>query len=193
MSRWLLGSSSSITSGADSSSLASISRLCWPPLNVSTGRSIILAAEAEAVQHLFDAVVDVEGVVVAEQFVEAIVARCQAFALRFIGRFGQRLGGADHVVVGGEQFVERGLGLGEQGAAGGEVRLLAQQGHARAGVQADVAVVGLVEAGQQAQQRGLAGAVGADQADALAGVQLEADVLEQRPLVEAARQAGTAQ
>ena len=63
----------------------------------------------------------------------------------------------------------------------------------RAGVEAEVAVVGLVEAGQQAEQRGLAGAVGADEADALAGVQLEADVLEQRPFVEAARQAGATQ
>ena len=121
-----------------------------------------------------------------QQFVEAVVAGGQAFALRFVRRLGQRLGGVDHVVVGGEQLVERAFGLGEQGSAGGEVRLLAQQGHARAGVEAHVAVVGLVEAGQDAHQRGLADAVGADEADALAGVQLEADVLEQRPCVEAA-------
>ena len=81
----------------------------------------------------------------------------------------------------------------EEGAAGGEVGLLAQQGDAGAGVEAHVAVVGPVEAGEQAQQRGLADAVGADEADALAGVQLEADVLEQRPFVEAARQAGATQ
>ena len=128
-----------------------------------------------------------------QQFVEAVVAGGQSFALRFIRRLGQRLGRADHVVVGGEQFVEGGFRLGEESTAGSEVRLLAQQGDARAGVEAHLAVVGLVEAGQQAHQRGLADAVGADQADALAGVQLEADVLEQRPRVEAARQAGAAQ
>ena len=82
---------------------------------------------------------------------------------------GQRLGGADHVVVGGEQFVQGGAGLVEEGAARREVGLLAQQGDAGAGVQAHLAVVGPVEAGQDAQQRRLADAVGADQADALAG------------------------
>ena len=84
--------------------------------------------------------------------------------------------------MGGEQFVEGAAGLVEEGAAGGELGLLLQQGDAGAGVQADLAVVGPVEAGQQPQQRGLADAVGTDQADALAGVQLEADVLEQRAL-----------
>src|SRR5947209_3058881 len=99
MSRWLLGSSRSRTSGAASSSLASISRLCWPPL----------------------------------------------------------------------------------------------KGHAGPGVQSALAVVGPVEPGEQAQQGGLAHAVGPDQADALAGVELEADVLKQRPFVKPAGQAGTAQ
>ena len=61
-----------------------------------------------------------------------------------------------------------------------------KQRDAGAGVQADLAGVGLVEAGEDAQQRRLADAVGADQADALAGVQLEAEVLEQRVGVEAA-------
>ena len=76
---------------------------------------------------------------------------------------------------------------------GCELRLLPEQGDAGAGVEADLAVVGPVEAGEDAQQRRLADAVGPDQADALAGVQLEADVLKQRAFVEAAGEAGTAQ
>ena len=90
--------------------------------------------------------------------------------------------------MGGEQLVERGLGLGEQRSARSEIGLLAEQGDAGAGVQAHLAVVGLVEAGEEPHEGRLADAVGTDQADALAGVQLEADVLEQRPLVEAAQQ-----
>ena len=45
--------------------------------------------------------------------------------------------------------------------------------------------VGLLEAGEDAQQRGLAGPVGADQPDALAGAQVEGQVGEQRPWAEA--------
>src|SRR5205823_1024031 len=39
-----------------------------------------------------------------------------------------------------------------------------------------------LQAGQQPQQRGLAGAVGADQADALAGAKVQRQVGEQRPM-----------
>jgi hypothetical protein len=114
---------------------------------------------------------------VAEQLVEAVVAGRQSLVLGFIGCPGQGLGGVDHIVVGGDQVVERGAGFREEGAARLEVGLLPQQGGAGAGVKADLAVVGLVESGQEAQQRRLADAVGPDQADPLAGIQLEADVL----------------
>ena len=95
--------------------------------------------------------------------------------------------------MGGEQFVQGGAGLVEEGAARREVGLLPQKRDAGAGVQADLAGVGPVEAGEDAHERGLADAVGPDEADALAGVQLEAEVLEQRPRVEAARQLGATQ
>ena len=85
--------------------MASISRLCWPPLKVVDGPVVVLAAEAEAVEDLLDAVIDVVGVVVAEQFVEAVVAGGEGLVLGLVGGAGQGLGGADHVVVGGEQFV----------------------------------------------------------------------------------------
>ena len=83
--------------------------------------------------------------------------------------------------MGGEQLVEGRSGLVEQGAARRRTRAAVQAGGARPGVQADLAGVGLVEAGEDAQQRRLADAVGADQADALAGVQLEADASNSGP------------
>src|SRR5262245_26239015 len=137
--------------------------------------------------------IDVVGVVVAQQLVEAVVASGEAFVFGLVGGAGQRLGGADHVVVGGEQFIEGGTRLGEESAVRLEQRLLAQQTDAGAGMQADLAVVRAVESGQDAQQRRLAGAVGTDEADTLAGLKLETDILEERPLVEAAREAGTTQ
>ena len=74
----------------------------------------------------------------------------------------------------------------EEGAARRELGLLAEQSDAGAGVQAHFAVVGTVETGEDFHQRRLAHAVWADEPDALAGEQLEADVLEERPLVETA-------
>src|SRR5690606_18460844 len=59
-------------------------------------------------------------------------------------------------------------------------RLLFGGGHAQAGGARDLAVVRLGAAIEQAQQRRLAGAVAADQADALAGLDGEVGVVEQR-------------
>src|SRR5260370_1103314 len=81
----------------------------------------------------------------------------------------------------------------QTGAAGRERGRWPKQADAGAGMEAHLALVGPVEVGEQTQQSGLAGAVGADQADALAGMDLEADVLEQRSLVETAGEAETAQ
>src|SRR5262249_27839722 len=89
--------------------------------------------------------------------------------------------------------VEGALGLVEEGAVGGELRLLAQQGGAGAGVQADLALVGLVEPGEQAEQGGLADAVGADQTDPVAGEQLETEIGEEGLLIESAGKLGAAQ
>ena len=65
----------------------------------------------------------------AQQLVKPIVAGRESFTLRLVGGFGEGLGGADHVLLGGEELVEGGLGLVEQAAARGEVRLLPQQRH----------------------------------------------------------------
>jgi hypothetical protein len=53
----------------------------------------------------------------------------------------------------------------------------------------DRAGVGLLLAGDHAEQRGLAGAVRADDADDAAGRQLERQVLDQQPVAEALVQA----
>jgi hypothetical protein len=58
--------------------------------------------------------------------------------------------------------------------------ILAQPGHALAGVERDVAGGGLQLAGEDFHERRLAAAVGADQAIAVAVAELDVDVLEQR-------------
>ncbi len=64
--------------------------------------------------------------------------------------------------------------------SGLEVDLLPQQAHPDAGPDEEPAVIGLIEAGQDLHQRGLAGAVGADQPDPLAGADLEFQLAEDR-------------
>ena len=58
-------------------------------------------------------------------------------------------------------------------SSGSKSGLLPQQADADPGPDEELAVIGLIDAGQDLHQRGLAGAVGADQADPLAGADLE--------------------
>ena len=74
MSRWFDGSSRSIRSGLSSSSLASISRDCWPPENVERRPLEVGSREAEARQDLLDAVVDRVGILVLDPVVQLVVA-----------------------------------------------------------------------------------------------------------------------
>ncbi|EWS54886.1 hypothetical protein X551_02314 [Methylibium sp. T29] len=67
----------------------------------------------------------------------------------------------------------------EHAGLGVEHRLLRHQREPQALLQLQRAVVGLLEPGDDLQQRGLAGAVAADQADALTGLEREAGVVEQ--------------
>src|SRR5947207_5612895 len=122
--------------------------------------------------------IDVEGVVIMKQFVEAVVTVRELLAAGLVRGLGKRLGGADHIIVSGEQFVEGAASLGKEGSAWLKSRLLMKQGDAGAGVMADVTDVGLVETGENAQQRRLADAVRPDEADAFAGPKLETDFLE---------------
>ena len=61
--------------------------------------------------------------------------------------------------------------------------VLTSEGEKPVKVATHFAVIGPVEPAQDAQQRGLAGAVRPDQAYAVAGLQLKAEIREQRPLV----------
>ncbi len=75
---------------------------------------------------------------------------------------------------GGEQHVMDALPVGENVVLGEVAEADGSAQRARAGVR-------LLASGQQTQQRRFAGAVGTDQADALAGAEVERQVGEQRP------------
>ena len=66
------------------------------------------------------------------------------------------------------------------GGGGAEVAVLVEHRDAEVGLARDRTAGGLHEAGHEAEQRGLAGAVAADDAPALAGGHGEGDVPEQR-------------
>ncbi len=68
----------------------------------------------------------------------------------------------------------------EHGGVFVQLRFLFDRGHAQARAAGDVAIVGHGAAVEQPQQRGLAGAVAADEADALAGLDGEVGVVQQR-------------
>ena len=75
------------------------------------------------------------------------------------------------------------------GLAGHALVFLGQPAHEGVGRgEAHAAVLGLVHAGQQAQQGGFAGAVGADHAHHVAGGHREGELGEKRPVVVAAGQ-----
>jgi hypothetical protein len=87
---------------------------------------------------------------------------------------------------GSEHDLVRGLARGEDVVLGDVPEASGAAQRARAGV-------GVLQAGEQPQQRGLAGAVWANQADALPGAEVQGQVGEQRPGAEALGQAQDAQ
>jgi hypothetical protein len=68
-----------------------------------------------------------------------------------------------------------------------EIRLLAQERHARAGVESHLTGVGPVQSRENAQERRLADAIGPDEADTLAGEKLESQIVKERLRIEATR------
>ena len=80
-----------------------------------------------------------------------------------------------------EQRLEGAAGLLEDGAARVGEAVLRQVADGQPGRLDDGAGVGLLETGQHLEQRGLAGAVRAAQADAVAVADLPGDVLEEGP------------
>ena len=85
------------------------------------------------------------------------------------------------VIVAGPEAV---LDIGQRGRKAGKVRLLRQIAHGGAGLHEAAAAVGLYEAGGDLQQRRFAGAVTADQTDALARGYRQFDARQQRRAAE---------
>ena len=79
---------------------------------------------------------------------------------------------------------EPGLDIGERRLVLAKIRLLRQIAHGGAGLHEARAAVGLDEASRDLQQRGFAGAVAADQADAFGWRDIELDARQQRRAAE---------
>ena len=161
-SRWLVGSSSSSTSGLATSAWASATRFLVPPDSEPTMASLsrcrrcrVSSTRCSQFQPSSASISDLQGVQVG----------------MLVGR--QVL--LDHVpgparpALAAMKTVACGSRLGSCGDVGDAQVLLQLQG----------AVVGFFQSGQDFEQRGLAGAVAADQADALAGFQRKIRVVQQ--------------
>ncbi|MNT58190.1 hypothetical protein D3C72_1956120 [compost metagenome] len=127
--------------------------------------------EAQAGQQLFGARVDGIGVGIGQRGVDVAHAQAVLGAFGFgfqRGQFRFKLTQRDVAVdrVFNGRAVQRG-------------RFLRNIRHAPAGGVVQVALVGVQGAAQQAEQARLAGAVGADQADLVARVQQQVDLVEQ--------------
>ncbi len=96
------------------------------------------------------------------------VERAAAFQLHMVQHPG------DAVVV-GVRVVRAGRDIVSDRSAAAQIRILRQIADLEAGLQEALALVELDLAGQRFQDRGLAGAVGADQADALAAAERDID------------------
>ena len=138
------------------------------------------AAETQAVEHALQAMVDVVGVLLVQLVLEVIVAGGQPLLLGritgggHVGRHFQRL------LLQGHEVGQRAEGLIVQGAIGREMRLLFQVAQPRGRMDLARAGIGLVFAGENPQERGLAAAVGTNQADAVARADLEGDAAQDR-------------
>ncbi len=84
------------------------------------------------------------------------------------------------MVRGGGRVIETGFDVVQRGGEAGEVGFLRQIANGRTGLGEPAAGVGLDEAGGDAQQGGLAGAVAADQADPVTGGDGQAGAGQQR-------------
>ena len=144
------------------------------------GTRLRVAAEAKAVEDAFDLVVEIVGVAGLHLVLEVVVAIGQAFVLQRVVAMAQLLGDGNQFLLHGHEPREGALGLVEEGAAGLPLRLLLQVADVERGMADDQAAVGLFLAGQDPHQRGLAGAVGPDEADPLAGAKFERHPIEDR-------------
>jgi len=151
---------------------------------------IVLVAEAEAAEHFGNLVVELVGALRPQQLIEPVETLRQLLPCYFIGRFGEFVRDCFELSLRGEQFVERRLRFFKERAARGELFDLLQHAEPRSRMKLGAAMLRLVLATDAAQQRGLAGAVRPDQADAVPGMDLKRDLLEERCRIEATYEIG---
>ena len=181
MSRWFDGSSSSIRFGSASSSLASISRFCSPPLSDSTG--CVKALGPEAAGRPAPARSCDRGCRRRGGAVRAAGGRSgrPAACARPRPSVSAMASATDCASCSRAISPARALlGLVPERAARLPLRLLLEIAEMDRRVETDRAAVGVVLAGQDAQQRRLAAAVGADQPDPLARADLERHPVQHR-------------
>ncbi len=146
----------------------------------------VALAEAEPAQNGGDLQVDGVAIAHAEALLQTAVALEQGVVFaRGHTRVGQPVLEVVHFRLHVEQRFERVAGLGKDGAARIGEAVLRQIAHGECGRPYHGAAVGLVEAGQHAQQGGLAGAVRPAQADAIPIADMPGDLVEQDALAEA--------
>jgi len=153
----------------------------------------IRRGEAQPTEYVFDLVVEFKGIVMAEQFAEAIELRAQLLATSFVGTRGQLLGNTLKLGLHGKEFIECRFGLIEQKTPRGEFRQLLEQSQSGTGVEGYLAGVGFIVTGKDANECGLAGPVGADKADPLPGVYLERYIFKEGRGIVTPGQVGTGQ
>jgi hypothetical protein len=157
-SRWLVGSSSSRTSGWLTSAWASATRLRVPP----DSALICALVQMQAMQGLLDALLPVPAVLRLNRALQGIEV---ALTVRVL--FDQL-----------DQSLEACAHRSEHGVVRVQQRFLGDKRQAHALLELDHSVVRFLHASQDLEQRGLARAVASDEADALATLQREAGLVE---------------
>ena len=182
VSRWFVGSSSSMWSGRRTSTLARAMRICQPPLNSPQSLLAVVGLEAEAVEHAADARLDAVAVLALELLEQRGLLIDQGVEVAFAApRCGEAISSR-------RSSASRASGKAVQSsstsdAARVEPGLLAEVAELVAAA-AESALAPATPAStpsspaMHAEQRGLAGAVGADEPDALALADDERDALQ---------------
>ena len=183
-SRWLVGSSSSSTSGSAASACASATRFFQPPDSEPISASAGSPSRDSTVSMRWPSAQPSDRV-------ERRVQRVDPFEPpRIVVAVGQQRRRVvivgEHPSLGAESQRDRVV----DGARGVERGLLRDEGDADVRRDPELAVVEVDAAGEHPEQRRLARAVAADEADALARIELELGVVEQRMVAE--REAGAA-
>jgi hypothetical protein len=152
------------------------------------GPAMVLRAKPETIEDFLDLVINRVSVMVAKQFIESIVSGGEGLVFGLVGGNGERLGRANHVVMGSEKFGEGALGLIEERTTGGKSGMLFEHTNTGAGMETDLAGIRLIQAGEQPHQSRFAGAIRPNQSRTFAVIQLEAQIFKQRLAIESTGQ-----